>query len=102
MILPGFQSLFSLIAKTYLAQAFYMDAAVYSIVSIWHTEKSDSSEVGRRRAQELSEVAHALNKSAEQRMMTERPRNRVHPPAPTTATKEMEATKEQRALHNTV
>lgn len=76
IVLTVFSILFSVIAKTYLAQAFYTDAGVSAVVAIWHTEKTDGAEVSQQRSTELSEVAEALNYAAEKRMMTEKPRAR--------------------------
>ena len=54
-----------------------MDAAVVTVVSIWHTEKTDDADTAMKRAEQLSEVAEALEKKASERMITERPRNRM-------------------------
>ena len=76
LVFTVMSTVLSVVAKTYLAQAFYTDAAVTSVVSIWHTEKSDSPEVCANRAAELAEVAEALSFSAASRQMTERPKSK--------------------------
>lgn len=60
LIATALSTIFSVIAKTYLAQAFYTDAAVSTVVSIWHTEHSDDAETASKRAGEKTDVAVAL------------------------------------------
>lgn len=77
LVLTGMSTVLAVIAKTYLAQIFYTDAAIASVVSIWHTEKSDDAETAAQRTSELANVAQALGLDAEARQATDRSKQRV-------------------------
>jgi len=77
IVLPMIQTLFEVVAKTYLAQIFYTDAATVAIALMWHNDRADSPDVAEKRAAELAEVAQALERNALQRQLTSVPRSRV-------------------------
>lgn len=68
MLLTGANTVLAVVAKTYLAQAFYTDGAVTAVVTVWHVEKADDEDTGKRRAAELAEVADALGLTAAERV----------------------------------
>jgi len=74
LMLTSIYTVLSVIAKTYLAQVFYTDAAAIAVVSVWHTEKADEVDVALRRAAELEEFAAGLDLSAADRVMAEKPK----------------------------
>lgn len=76
IVLSIIQTLLELIAKTYLAQAFYTDSGVVAVTLMWHNDRADSAEEAEKRSEELAEVAYALGKDATTRQITERPRTR--------------------------
>ena len=76
LLLSICQTLFEVIAKTYLAQAFYTDSGVIAVTLMWHNDRADTAEVAEKRADELAEVAHALGRDQSKRQITERPRAR--------------------------
>ena len=58
------QTTFEVIAKTYLAQAFYTDSGVVAVTLKWHNDRADSAEDADKRSEELAEVASALGRAA--------------------------------------
>jgi len=79
IIFPVVQTILEVTAKTYLAQAFYTDAATVAITLMWHNDRADDPETAKTRSEELAEVAQALNRDELQRQMTYVPRSRKEP-----------------------
>jgi len=75
LIITGVATLTSVVAKTYIAQCFYADAAVTTIVTTWHAERADSPETAQKRTDELAEVAAALEWAESDRLVAEKPKS---------------------------